>query len=145
MKPPRRQGRPTDCTPEVTAIVVAELKLGLGVTGACARAGIAKSTYQSWMTRGATGEEPFSTFSAAATRARADGVRALAATVRKAANDDWRAAAWMLERQDPDEWSRRTELTGKSGGPVEVREVKVVLTSEAEADIFDGSDETPPP
>ena len=114
-------GRPTDCTPEVTAIVVAELKLGLGVTGACARAGIAKSTYQSWMTRGATGEEPFSTFSAAATRARADGVRALAATVRKAANDDWRAAAWMLERQDPDEWSKRTELTGKSGGPVEVK------------------------
>jgi hypothetical protein len=44
----------------------------------------------------------------------------LVKTVRTAAQSDWRAATWMLERMDPDNFSRRTEVTGKEGGPIQV-------------------------
>ena len=141
----RQAGRPTDCTPEVVETICAELRAAMTIKTACSQAGVSVTTYHNWLHRGEAGEEPFLGFLKAVTRAKEDGIRALAGTIRKEAVTDWRAAAWMLERRDPDEWSRRTELTGKSGGPVEVREVKVVLTTEAEADIFDGSDETPPP
>ena len=112
--------RPTDCTPELTEALCAELKLGMAIRAACQHVGIDDSTYRKWMTRGENGEEPFVTFRTAATRAKAEGVRALVVTVRKAAASDWRAAAWILERREPDEWSRRVEVTGSEGGPVQV-------------------------
>lgn len=113
-------GRPTDCTPELTAALCAELKLGMSIRGACQHVGIDDSTFRKWMMRGEAGEEPFVTFRTEATRAKADGVRALVATVRKAASQDWRAAAWILERREPDDWSKRTEISGPGGAPVPV-------------------------
>ena len=124
--------RPTDCTPELTAALCAELRLGMSIRAACQHVGIDDSTYRKWMMRGADGEEPFVTFRTEATRAKADGIRALVATVRKAAQDDWRAAAWILERREPDDWSRRTEITGASGGPVQV-DMTALVTQAATA------------
>ena len=40
------------------------------------------------------------------------------AQIRLHASGDWRAAAWILERRHPDDYGKRTELTGKDGGPV---------------------------
>lgn len=50
----------------------------------------------------------------------------LAAAVSDKAPDEWRAAAWMLERLAPKRWGqhRRVELTGSEGGPV-MTEVEV--------------------
>ena len=33
---------------------------------------------------------------------------------------DWRAAAFLLERRFPDDYGKRSEITGKDGGPVKV-------------------------
>ena len=33
---------------------------------------------------------------------------------------DWRAAAFILERRFPDDYGKRSEVTGKDGGPVKV-------------------------
>ena len=33
---------------------------------------------------------------------------------------DWRAAAFLLERRFPDDYGKRTEVTGKDGVPVKV-------------------------
>lgn len=122
-------GRPTDCTPEVTAIICRELAEGLSIASACAAAGIDRATYHRWIARGDEGP-PFSDFRDAATRARAAGTRGLELTVRTAADGDWRAAAWMLERRAPEDWSKRTEITGRDGGPVEVRDVTALIDAE---------------
>lgn len=46
---------------------------------------------------------------------------ALALIVRAAQDRrHWTAAAWLLERRYPEAYGRRTEITGKDGGPVEV-------------------------
>lgn len=122
-------GRPTDCTPEVTAAVVEGLNAGLSITSACAGADISAASYHLWRSRASEGP-PFSEFFDATTRARAKGVRALEAVVRKASQDDWRAAAWMLERRAPDEFSKRTQITGGDGGPVQVHDVTAAIDAE---------------
>jgi|SRR6185312_8017297 len=46
----------------------------------------------------------------------------LARVVTRAAMDgDWHAAVAILERRFRDEWSRRAEVTGKNGGPVQTQ------------------------
>lgn len=122
-------GRPTDCTPEVTAAVCEQLREGLSISSACAAAGIDRSTYHRWIARGDEGP-PFSDFRAETTRARHDGNRVLERTIRSAALDDWRAAAWMLERKAPEDWSKRTEISGPDGGPVQVHDVTAAIDAE---------------
>jgi hypothetical protein len=126
-------GRPTDCTPEVTEAVCAELREGLSIASACAAAGIDRATFHRWIARGDEGP-PFSDFRNATTKARAVGTRSLEVTVRTAALDDWRAAAWMLERKAPEDWSKRTEITGKDGGPIEAQIVIAPALLDALAD-----------
>jgi hypothetical protein len=112
-------GRPTDCTPTTTAAICEALKLGLSIRAACDSAGINQSSYFEWRSRADEGP-PYSEFSEETTRARRAGRMSLVKTVRTAAQSDWRAATWMLERMDPDNFSRRTEVTGKEGGPIQV-------------------------
>jgi hypothetical protein len=45
------------------------------------------------------------------------------AIIGRAADEHWQAAAWRLERRFPERYARnrRVELTGKDGGPVEIK------------------------
>lgn len=116
----KTMGRPTLLTAQLQETICAELRNGMPITQTCHYAGISHETYYTWMDKGSEGIAPYADFFEAATRARVEGLRALASTVREAALDDWRAAAWMLERRSPDEWSKRTELSGPAGGPIAV-------------------------
>lgn len=78
---------------------MAALAEGMSIEAACALAGIHRDTYYSWRKR----PELAGRIDAALATAEA----ALLATVRAASNDDWRAAAWILERRYPDTWARR--------------------------------------
>ena len=42
--------------------------------------------------------------------------------IRKASQDNWTAAAWWLERTNPQNWGKvqRTEITGANGGAIEI-------------------------
>lgn len=122
-------GRPIELTTRVAERVCAELRLGLSISSACAAAGIGVSTYHEWRARACEGP-PFSDFADATTEARAQGTRGLEIVVRKAAATDWRAAGWMLERRAPDEWSRRTEVSGPAGGPVQIEQVRAAVDAE---------------
>ena len=111
--------RPTKLNAEVTRKVCEAVKLGSTYADAAGYAGISYTTFKEWM---ASDAPEFAAFSAAVQSAQASGKIGLLAKIEKAVNDGaWQAAAWKLERRDP-EYARRerVELTGKDGGPVKV-------------------------
>ena len=120
-------GRPSKCTPEVTAIACAQIAQGLPKVHAYALAGIAPQTASDWERRGETGEEPYSTFLAARLRASADHVAMRLARMQEP-GADWRREAWLLERLEPKTFAptTRTQLSGPDGGPVPVASVVIV-------------------
>ena len=66
-----RIGRPTKLTPEMHAAIVADVERGNFAETAAQLNGIDPRTFFGWMDRGRRGEEPFSQFFRAVTRARA--------------------------------------------------------------------------
>ena len=146
--------RPTKLTPEVHATIVAAIGTGVPYRVSAALAGVHESSFHAWINRGKEEkarieegarpnprERPFLEFLEDSTRARADGIAALVAKVRLHADHDFRAAAWLLERADPDNFSQRVMQTGPGGGPVKVR-VVYEEDIEGEVDSMDvGSEE----
>ena len=91
-------GRPTICTPEVIEAVREALDLGMMRMHAQDAAGISESTWDNWCRRGETGEEPFVAFLATVRAGRSSGIKRNLKVIRDAAPDDWKAAAWVMER-----------------------------------------------
>lgn len=120
--------RPLELNPEVQRIICEHLSAAMTIPVACSAAGIHVATYHDWRSRAAEGS-PFIEFYDATTAARAKGRKRLEATVVKAATSDWRAAIAVLERQYRDDWSKRTEVSGPDGGPVQAQ-VQVVWSDE---------------
>lgn len=104
--------RPTKLTPDVQDKIVSLLRAGGYVEAAAQAAGISPSTFHDWMARGErTGkaDKPYRDFKAAVDQARAEAESMHLALVSRAARDDWRAAAWLLERQHPDRWGKPSD------------------------------------
>lgn len=120
----KRPGRKHGLTSTVAAAIVEAVEAGAFQKDAAAAAGVSETTLYRWLQEGAKdGAHPeLREFRESLTRARAHAKVSAIATLRRAASDDWRAAAFLLERAWPDEWGRRTRLehTGRDGGPVEV-------------------------
>lgn len=107
---------------------------------AAAYVGISVSTLRDWIRRGEREaqrlstknaksnktEEPYLEFSAAIKKAQAEGEIRDVLLIGNAAREAWQAAAWRLERRFPDRWGRKgkLELSGPSGGPIEVEEIR---------------------
>lgn len=130
------RGRPTKLTPELQAEIVKIIKTGNYIETACAFVGINKSTFYDWLKRGARekqrleknprakikkSEAVYVEFSNAIEKALAQAEIRDVAIIGKAAESNWQAAAWRLERKYPERWGRkdRIEHTGKDGGPIE--------------------------
>lgn len=100
-------GRKTVFSPKVASDIVASIKKGVFETHACVAAGISKATYYKFLARGRRSKSgKFREFSDAVEQAKAESVAHLVKTVEKAATTQWRAAAWLLERQHPAEFGR---------------------------------------
>jgi transposase len=116
--------RPTKLTPEVQEKIVTALRAGNYQETSATYAGISVPTFYGWMDRGRN--EPgsiYSEFLEAVEKAKADAeVRDVALIDRAAADGNWQAAAWKLERKFPNRWGRvnRTEVTGADGGALKV-------------------------
>jgi hypothetical protein len=93
-------------TPEVAERIVRLLRAGNYDEVAARGAGIAPRTLQEWLQRGRAGEEPYAELWDAVERARAEGEALHVARIAKAAEDDWHASAWFLERSYPERWGR---------------------------------------
>lgn len=109
-------GRPSSLTPETEADIVRMLERGAYLTHAAGAVGVDRRTLYRWMEVGgadlAAGRAtPEASFWEAVGRARAKGRVAMVEVIEGASKRDWRAAAWMLERTDPELFGERVELS----------------------------------
>lgn len=129
-------GRPTKLTPELQERVAAHVAAGAYVETAVAACGISKTSFYEWLRRGAEENEgPHREFLDAVEKAQAEAeLKDLENITRAAAEGNWQASAWRLERKFPDRWARRERMrlehTGKDDGPiaVQVNPVQVVIS-----------------
>lgn len=122
-------GRPSKLTPERLKRIVDAIRAGNYVETAAEYAGIGKTTFYRWMEQGEKASRGiYRDFRDAVMRARAEAEARNIALIQKAAPDDWRAAAWWLERAFPDRWGSRQKLehSGPDGAPI-AAEVRVTL------------------
>ena len=106
--------------PELQTRILTYIRAGAYLETAAAAAGINRTTLHRWLKRGAEGEQPFADFSDAVEKTLAEAEIRDLARIDKAAETQWAAAAWKLERRNPRMWGRReyNELTGADGGPI---------------------------
>lgn len=103
-------GRPTKYSEAVVQRLTTAIRLGATYAAACGYAGISDDTLANWRTTK-------SGFSERLARAEGEATVRWLTKINHAATDDWRAAAWMLERRYPREYGRNvTELQGRNGG-----------------------------
>jgi hypothetical protein len=117
-----KAGRKYKLTPEVSARICEGIRLRMSQKHAAIRGGVSESVYYVWMREGEAlerkqdaGEKVRPTqyqkacfqFLQDVRRATSDGQAALLAMVHKGARDDWRAAAWILERRHAESFSKR--------------------------------------
>lgn len=133
------RGRPTKFTPERTERLIEAIRAGNYRITACQYAGISKHTLRNWIAiaQGPDAPPEYLDFLAALEKAEAEAEAYDLALIRNAARGEkdpatgeytvkpqWQAAAWRLERKNPERWGRRdatkVELTGADGGPVEM-------------------------
>lgn len=95
--------RPTKyCEPLADAIVSA-LELGNTRKTSYMLAGISADSFAAWMKK-------FDSFRAAVKAAEQKAIARNVGLINSAAVKNWKAAAWFLERKDPDNWKQRTQV-----------------------------------
>ena|SRR6516162_4186185 len=92
-------GRKTKLTVEMQERMLASVRRATTSTRCAQRPASMNARTFRWKERGATGEEPFSQFCQALTRTEQEAVQNLVAKINKAAEFDWRAAAFLLKRK----------------------------------------------
>lgn len=122
-------------TDEVHDRIVGTLRLGNYVEHAASYAGISRATLYNWLKKGDEArekrengaeldetEERYAKFSEDVDNARATAVVRNVSIIQQAAQTNWQAAGWWLERTAPQHFGRqmRTEVSGPNQGPVQV-------------------------
>jgi hypothetical protein len=119
-------------SPEVREQIGRVLASGCSLEVAAVSVGVSRRTVQSWLATGREAEELQRSgvrlsrrqrqcleLLEVERRARADlRVRALTSIQRSALNDNWQAAAWLLERLFPDEYGKQKAGPHPGGRPV---------------------------
>lgn len=99
----------TKLTPELMDRAVKLKKGGANNRDICAAVGITETTFYEWLNKPRNKDQ--SAFSDAMKKAEADYKNALLAIIARDARErDWKAAAWLLERKYPEEYSRRDRV-----------------------------------
>lgn len=105
--------------------IIRAIRVGAYVEDAAESVGISTATVYNWLARGEEHrdadpipdrERPFVEFLDGVTRAKAGAIVLNLAYVRKAAQEDWRAAAWYLAVAQPERYGKnRLEIEHKGG------------------------------
>jgi hypothetical protein len=97
-----RGGRPTVVTEEKKALMLAIVREGLPLDGAARAVGLKPSTVRGFRKRNMG-------FATALGIARGESIRSLVGSIRAAAGSEWKAAAWLLAKIDPERWGKQRE------------------------------------
>ena len=128
----KKTGRPTILTETKMKAITDLLERGNTYTASAKAVGINPATLSQWVRRGKElsmlsrqldeTERSFVEFSQAVEKARATAEIRAVEKIRQAGDSSWQAAAWYLERANPQDWGliRRTEITGANGGAIEI-------------------------
>lgn len=135
----------TKLTRQRQEIILKTIREGASNRAAAAQAGVPESTLYDWLVRGQGDEEPFRTFRSAFEKAKADREAKFVGLIQQAAEDGtWQAAAWYLERTDPEHYGRKErhqlEHSGRGGGPQVIRIITGSRTA-TQADEHEAGDE----
>lgn len=101
------KGRPTKYMPQIVWNLCKWIRQGNTYTDACRMEGVHYDTFNEW-------RKQFSDFSVAVERSEALCKADCIACIHKAEAKDWKAAAWILERRFPEEFSLRTSRLEKN-------------------------------
>ena len=138
---PNKKGRPLKLTPEITEIICNSIKQGDYTETAAAMAGIHKDTLYEWLKKGnrAQRKSIYRDFTDAVKKAQAERESLSVRVITLASKNQWQAAAWKLERQNPDRWGlrNRTEVTIKGLTPEREKELKDIFDSVNKEDDLD--------
>ena len=113
----RGPGQPSKLTPERKQKILAAVRCGASYKSACLAAGICEKTFQNWRRRASEPGSPakYVRFLRELQSAEEEGQVARLATIQRASQRDWKAAAWLLERLDPTRWSVRYQIEHRFG------------------------------
>jgi hypothetical protein len=116
-------------TPELADAVYNEIVQGATYPVACAMHGVQRRLGDMWREQGekdfdAEVESVDAYWFEVMTQGRAHAVGQAEKYV-YAGRDGWQASARWLEAISPDNWVRRQEMTGREGGPILIKEVRI--------------------
>lgn len=112
-------GRKSKLTPEVEKAITDSLTAGATVADACAYAGVSDDSFYRYIRDNAD-------FADAVKSAKAKARVNAVLRIRKAAdNGVWQAAAWFLERSDPENWGQKSRVA------IDIRYVEMVKQIDA--------------
>lgn len=111
--------------PQVIEAITKALKAGCTKKDACSLASISEQTFYRWLREGekdSEGGEAWQ-FCESIKKAIAEARARNVTIIQKHAVNNWTAAAWWLERSDPESWGKRdkVEMTGADGGAMEMK------------------------
>lgn len=104
-------GRKSIYNDDLALEILLHLEGGLSIADSCAIVGIDETTYHDWVKKGDEQPEQYPAlleFSQLTRMARARGRKTHVDKIVRA--DDWRAAAFFLERSDPKNWGPKHEV-----------------------------------
>jgi hypothetical protein len=106
------RGRKPKLTPELQQKLVSAIAAGNYIETACALVGIGTTTFYRWLELGSgpNARSPYREFREAVKKAEAAAEAKRIQIITEAAKEDWKAAAWYLERRYPERWGRRDRL-----------------------------------
>ena len=117
-------GRPSTCTPEVTAKLVEAIESGAYLPQCCESIGLSYQTCKEWQRRGRAGDEPFATFSTAIKRAlKAREIEYVKVVTAASKKGDAKAAQWMLTHRYSKRWADREKVEAEIQTTGEVRHI----------------------
>jgi hypothetical protein len=121
---------------DLTHNVAQLVKAGNYPVTAAAYCGISEETLRDWWERGRDGDPAYSEFAGALDRALAEGELRDVALIAQASETNWQAAAWRLERRNPERWKddpKRAFLEEQRAALERIRELTTDEGTQAEA------------
>lgn len=91
------------------------IKKGIPIIYSCKLVGITRATYYNWYNKGTSARSgKFKEFVKEVEKAKAIAISNSVETILTASTDDWKAAAWYLERIAPKEFGKKDNVNIKS-------------------------------